>query len=179
MNVFISGGAKNGKSMFAQKAAKEMAEEKKVPLYYVATMIPRDEEDEARVARHVKEREGWGFTTVEAGRNICKILDETDPEGVFLLDSVTALLANEMFSDDGYYPEAGKKTAEDLEDFARRTGNTVFVSDYIYSDAALYDEITENYRKALAEADRRLARVCDKVVEVSCGRLTTHKGEEI
>ena len=56
MNVFISGGAKNGKSMFAQRAAKEMAEEKGAPLYYVATMIPHDEEDEARIARHIRER---------------------------------------------------------------------------------------------------------------------------
>ena len=62
MNVFISGGAKNGKSMFAQRAAKEMAEEKGARLYYVATMIPHDEEDEARIARHIREREGWGFT---------------------------------------------------------------------------------------------------------------------
>ena len=40
MNVFISGGAKNGKSMFAQRAAKEMAEEKGARLYYVATVRP-------------------------------------------------------------------------------------------------------------------------------------------
>ncbi len=40
MNIFISGGCKNGKSFYTQRAAKEMAEEKDLPLYYIATMIP-------------------------------------------------------------------------------------------------------------------------------------------
>ena len=97
MNLFISGGCKNGKSFFAQEEAKKQAEEKGVPLYYLATMIPADDEDRARIKRHLAERDGWGFTTIEQGRNICGALEKADPEGVFLLDSVTALLSNEMF----------------------------------------------------------------------------------
>ena len=45
MNIFISGGCKNGKSMYAQKLAKEMADARGRALYYIATMIPTDEED--------------------------------------------------------------------------------------------------------------------------------------
>ncbi|QHI72759.1 bifunctional adenosylcobinamide kinase/adenosylcobinamide-phosphate guanylyltransferase [Aminipila terrae] len=74
MNVFISGGCKNGKSMFAQTIARDMAQEKKVELYYLATMRPVDEEDLARIKRHMQEREGWGFTTVEQSENICECL---------------------------------------------------------------------------------------------------------
>ena len=65
MNVFISGGCKNGKSMYAQKIARDMAEAQQVPLYYLATMIPVDAEDRARISRHLSEREGWGFETIE------------------------------------------------------------------------------------------------------------------
>ncbi len=178
MNIFISGGAKNGKSMYAQRLAKSMAEDTGAGLYYVATMIPHDEEDEERIRRHIEERRGWGFKTVEVGRDICSVLDGADPEGVFLLDSVTALLANEMFTEDGFFrPEAGHITAGELEEFARRTGNTLFVSDYIFSDAVRPDAMTESYRKALAEAGRALARVCDIVAEVSCRTVIFHKGE--
>ena len=53
MNYFISGGAKNGKSMFAQTKAKEMADSLGVPLYYVATMDPVDSEDDARIKKHI------------------------------------------------------------------------------------------------------------------------------
>ena len=47
MNVLISGGCKNGKSFFAQQLAAELAAGR--PLYYIATMIPRDDEDRARM----------------------------------------------------------------------------------------------------------------------------------
>ncbi len=177
MNIFISGGAKNGKSYFAQEKARDMALEYKVPLYYLATMIPHDKEDIARIKRHIKEREGWGFDTIEQGTDILTSLQgetasgqRVDPKGVFLLDSVTALLANEMFKSNGQVDfEAGNRLAEELTTFAKSTGNTVFVSDYIYSDATKFDDFTEDYRKALAFIDRKLAEICEQVVEVSFG----------
>ena len=100
MNILISGGCKNGKSYYAQKLALSMAQEKSLPLYYLATMIPVDDEDRVRIERHLKEREGWGFDTIERGLDICGCLkgrtvsgEAVHPEGVFLLDSVTALLS--------------------------------------------------------------------------------------
>ena len=194
VNILVSGGAKNGKSMFAQKTAREMAEEQGLPLYYIATMIPRDEEDEARIGRHRKERAGWGFETIECGKGLGSLLDEMGrgvgdetaggvgdeaadgPRGVFLLDSVTALLSNEMFADDGSVDnEAAARVAEECVAFAKATKNTVFVSDYIYGDGEDYDKLTEEYRHGLAMVDRRLAEVCDRVVEVSAGVVTDWK----
>lgn len=201
MNVFISGGCKNGKSMYAQNIARDMAQSRNVPLYYIATMIPSDDEDRARIRRHLSERDGWGFETIEQGRCICdalkavvspdasknctepadlKVEDDADvyvdPAGAFLLDSVTALLSNEMFLPDGTVDfGAGVRVAEELTRFAQQTGNTVFVSDYIYSDGQVFDSYTESYRKALAFIDRRLAEVCDSVIEVSFGHIYEYK----
>lgn len=228
MNYFISGGCKNGKSFHAQRIAKEMAEKTGKPLYYLATMEPHDAEDDARIARHIKERDGWGFTTIERATDICGIFPDhsaakhqsvspdssavqgnstppgysagpnnsaipgrsvspdraasqhqsaaPDLNGVFLLDSVTALLSNEMFRSDGSVDlEAPARVAEELTRFAEMTGSTVFVSDYIYSDAHLYDELTESYRKGLALCDRALAAACDKVLEVAYTNVTEHK----
>lgn len=186
MNIFISGGCKNGKSYHAQTLARKMAEEKGLPLYYLATMIPADDEDRARIQRHLVERAGWGFDTIEQGLDICRCLDgltlsgkTVDPHGVFLLDSVTALLSNEMFRRDGTVDlEAPKRLSSELKAFAANTGRTVFVSDYIYSDAFFYDRLTEDYRKGLAFIDRTLASVCDRVIEVSYGFTTEYtKGD--
>lgn len=177
MNLFVSGGCKNGKSYFAQEQAKKMAEEKNLPLYYLATMIPSDEEDRARIRRHIRERDGWGFTTIEQGRDICEALTHADPSGVFLLDSVTALLSNEMFGPEGQTDiGAPERVRAELLEFAERTGNTVFVSDYIYSDALQYDQLTEAYRRGLAGCDRALARVCGQAAEVCYGSLYLFKG---
>ena len=103
--------------------------------------------------------------------DICQALKENiNPKGAFLLDSVTALLSNEMFKKDGTIDlKAGERVAEELVEFARKTGNTVFVSDYIYSDGRNFDEYTETYRKALAKIDRELANICDQVIEVTFG----------
>lgn len=179
MNIFISGGCKNGKSMYAQELAKEMAENNGTELYYVATMRPGDEEDLARIARHIKEREGWGFITLEQSVNICECLKDESKvscSGAFLLDSVTALLSNEMFRTDGTMDKAAaERVAEELLEFAERTGNTVFVSDYIYGDAGQYDEWTESYRKGLAYIDRKLAAECGRVIEVFASNIIEYK----
>ena len=68
MNVFISGGAKNGKTAFAEDIAVKLScgGER----FYVATMIPFDGEDRQRIARHIEERAGKGFRTLEIPRDI-------------------------------------------------------------------------------------------------------------
>ena len=178
MNIFVSGGCKNGKSYHAQRLAQDMAKLSGVPLYYLATMEPHDEEDRARIERHLLDRDGWGFETIEQPLNILSSLEgQADPKGVFLLDSVTALLSNEMFRTDGTVDlGAPQRVAADLAAFARRTGRTVFVSDYIYSDAHRYDALTEGYRSGLALCDRTLAEICEQVIEVAYTSVITHKG---
>ena len=173
MSTFISGGCKNGKSFYAQRIAKNSG----TPLYYIATMIPHDTEDDARILRHQQERDGWGFETLECGTDILSCLDKADPNGSFLLDSVTALLSNEMFQPDGFHPEVVDKIASELCEFVRRAPNTVLVSDFIYSDAAIYDEWTEAYRCGLAAIDRALAKACDRVIEVVNGQIICYKGD--
>lgn len=174
MTIFLSGGCKNGKSTLAEETARTLAGGG--PLYYVATMIPRDEEDNARIRRHVRERAGKGFLTVECGLSILRCFDAAPEEGTFLLDSVTALLSNEMFRPDCVDFDAPARVAEELRRFAGRAGNAVFVSDFIYSDAGRYDEYTDRYLRGLALCDRTLADCCDAAVEVCVGTFTVHKG---
>ena len=176
MIVFVSGGAKNGKSGFAQDLAVRLA--RGGNRYYVATMIPVDEEDRERIRKHVADRDGLGFETIECGGNVLSCL-EYDTNGSFLLDSVTALLQNVMFPREKNYEmdvDAAETCAQDVFTFAKSVANAVIVSDYIYSDAQRYDESTECYRKSLAKIDRLLAQLSDTVIEVSAGQLIFHKG---
>ena len=179
MTYFISGGAKNGKSSLAQDLSVSLAAGGK--LYYVATMISTGSEDDDRIRRHIADRAGLGFETVECFRNIMDCLETVDKNGVFLVDSVTALIQNSLFPAEKNYemdPAAAHRCADELVEFAHTVRHAVFVSDYIYSDAERYSESTEMYRKCLADIDRRLARVCDTVIEVSAGQAIIHKGEQ-
>lgn len=177
MTYFISGGAKNGKSTLAQDLAVALSKGGKH--YYVATMIPTGEEDNERIRRHIADRDGLGFETVECFTNIMDCLKTADKTGIFLVDSVTALIQNSLFPIEKNYEmdlDAAFVCADELIEFAETVRHAVFVSDYIYSDAERYLESTEMYRKCLAEIDRRLAAVCDTVIEVSAGQSIVHKG---
>ena len=178
MTFFISGGAKNGKSTLAQDLTVALADGGKH--YYIATMISTGAEDDDRIRRHIEDRDGMGFETVECFRNILDCLDVADPDGVFLVDSVTAMVQNSLFPVEKNYEmdlEAAMRCGDELVEFAGRVRHVVYVSDYIYSDAERYSDSTEAYRKSLAEIDRRLAKLCDTVVEVSAGQHFIHKGE--
>ena len=174
MKMLFSGGCKNGKSTLAEDCARSLA--KGGPLYYLATMIPRDEEDRERIRRHVASRAGKGFETVECGLGILECLDKMEPGGAFLLDSVTALLSNEMFFRNGMDMAAGERVAAELRELCERCENAVFVSDFIYADSRSYDEYSEAYRAALALCDRTLAEKCDTVVEICLGQPLIYKG---
>ena len=177
MKIFISGGCKNGKSSYAQQLAQDAARRFHAPLYYLATMQPHDEEDLARIARHRRERAGMGFATVEQGTDLCQALERAEERGVFLLDSLTALVANEMFSDDGSMDlQAGQRVAHDLQLFLHRVEHAVVVSDFLYADVGFYEGQTGDYLRALAQCDRVAASLCDCVIEVSAACIFCHKG---
>jgi len=173
MRIFRSGGCKNGKSTFAQNIVKARPE----PRYYIATMSAVDDEDTERIKRHREERAGLGFITVEQPKSIEGILEKCDARGSFLLDSLTALLANEMFEESGDVDElACERITQGLIKVLERVQNIVIVSDYIYSDAQVYDTLTEQYRKSLAYLERLAAQHCDIVLEAAYTQIIAHKG---
>ena len=181
MKVFISGGCKNGKSFYAQHYALQLVKKQKTGfLYYIATMKPVDREDDDRIARHRLERAGLGFSTIERYLDIEKILDICEHHSSFLLDSLTALLANEMFLADGRVNEhAANKISGELLRVMDAVNNIVIVSDYIYGDGLVYDPLTEKYRRSLAYIDRSAAANSDIVLEIAYTNAIVHKGGEI
>ena len=71
MKAFISGGAKNGKTTLGQDLAVYLAAGEKH--YYVATMISADAEDDERIRRHIADRAGLDFETIECPRHIPRV----------------------------------------------------------------------------------------------------------
>ena len=186
MTIFISGGCKNGKSSIAERCCTELA--KGGPLYYIATMQAFDDEDRERIARHQRSRAGKNFTTLEQPLGILGCLENSDPDnGTYILDSVTALMINELYSNTGAMgedtydmtsdPSAAARVSAELTELCRRVKNIVFVSDYIYSEADAYSEYTDEFLKALSVVDRTLAKECDAVAEICIGNINMLKGE--
>ena len=116
---------------------------------------------------------GSGKTTL---LNILAALDKPTG-GAVLLDSVTALLSNEMFRADGTLDaDAPERLERELLAFSRQMRCCVFVSDYIYADGGQYDAWTEAYRRGLARLDRALAAACENAAELCCAQTYWYKG---
>ncbi|MBO4912385.1 MAG: bifunctional adenosylcobinamide kinase/adenosylcobinamide-phosphate guanylyltransferase [Butyrivibrio sp.] len=189
MIVLLTGGCKNGKSDTAQEIACSLRSKCGGGLYYVATMESTGKEDDERIRKHVENRAGLGFETIEIARDIKRLSTEKEKftgnggTNTFLVDSLTALLAGEMFRTDasGEFIEdlsAAERVCEDIKILCREKDyNLIFVSDGIYSDAAIYDASTDAYRGGLALIERVVAGLADEVIEMCSGKKIVHKSE--
>ncbi len=101
--IFITGGARSGKSTFAENYAQMLAKQKGGSLHYIASSYRTDEEMEKRIRLHEQQRVASGarWTTWECPLSIGKLAPSFRANDIVLLDCLTILLTNELFQD-GY-----------------------------------------------------------------------------
>ncbi|MCK5780042.1 MAG: bifunctional adenosylcobinamide kinase/adenosylcobinamide-phosphate guanylyltransferase [Psychrilyobacter sp.] len=87
--IYITGGARSGKSSLAEKIALKEYETRT----YLATAIPYDNEMENRIEKHLLQR-GSDWLTIEGYRGIPKLLDGKVENQVVLLDCLTNMMSN-------------------------------------------------------------------------------------
>lgn len=90
--VFLLGGARSGKSFYAQELAKQMAE----AVLFVATATAGDEDMHRRIKKHQQDRpQEWH--TLEAPFEVGKQIEDTvEDEELVIIDCLT-LLVNNIF----------------------------------------------------------------------------------
>ena len=89
MLTLILGGARSGKSRFAQSLCSSAQR-----IAYLATSLPQDEEMQARITRHQLDRPSQ-WTTFEEPLKISNLVDREAPSfDVILLDCLTLWLSN-------------------------------------------------------------------------------------
>ncbi len=174
MRVLLIGGSKSGKSHLAQELCRKLSNGK--AMYYWATMQPTDSEDRQRIQNHLKDRDGWGFETIECGRDITSVLSGIAPDSTILFDSLTALLANEMF---GNEPDLSPlpRVSDAVLTASQYSKHFIAVCDDIWRDGVIYDQWTEQYRSSLAHLCRILTSSFDVVAEISGGIVHLLKGD--
>lgn len=162
MFVLVIGRNKSGKSRYAEKLAFDLAEGG--PLCYLASMIPYGEGEEGAgcVARHRKQREGYGFATIEQPFRVAGV--DLPPAATTLLEDVSNLLANNLFAEGG--SGGGDEVYDDVAAFARKGKHLVAVSIAGLVAGDEFDGPTNRYIEALNEVNRRLAEAADVVVEM-------------
>ena len=175
MIVFVIGGSGSGKSAYAEKRLLAMEAEKK---HYIATMRVFDEEGKKRVEKHRTMRRGKGFLTIEKPIDLGEIaLDAGD---AWMLECVSNLLANEMFTEEGIRDEKEMvdKILKDISSLIEQTADGVIVSNNIFEDGENYDDAMASYIKALGGINQALAAMADEVIEVVVGIPVTLKSQQ-
>ena len=90
----ITGGARSGKSAFAERRAAELAQAEAGDVVYIATAAVLDDEMRSRVALHRQTRPAR-WLTVEEPMHLGRSIREHDKPGrVLLIDCVTLWLTN-------------------------------------------------------------------------------------
>ena len=191
--TLILGGARSGKSTFAEERARELGGES---VLYVATSETKDEEMQQRVEKHRSERpSAWG--TLEAPRNVAQALrqaqdtalrqaqdtalrQERSAARVVLLDCMTFLVANHLmdaagpegdpFDDpraDPFDAQIEADVVEEVEALVAYVQETdlevLVVSNEVGLGVVPPYELGRAYRDILGRANQILARHADEV----------------
>ncbi len=173
--TLILGGARSGKSDYAEQLARELNK----PVLYIATATAFDDEMRERIAYHRSTRpRGW--ITLEAPMNISAALGDMKPE-VVILDCVTLLINNILFSlpEDTSFDVVMQKVKDEIAALisAQSTigGEWFIVSNEVGLGLVPPYPLGRIYRDALGRANQMLARAAEHVVFMVAGIPTTIK----
>ncbi len=194
MITLVTGGSGSGKSAYAESLLSSCEGIR----YYIATMQIYDAEGEKKVERHRKLRAGKGFLTIESPMNVGKIrfacageaeqaqyrqgaerkVQGSSGKKSALLECMSNLTANEMFTKDGMKSEEEvvEKIVSEIQTISKKLDNLVIVTNNVFEDGVIYDAGTMEYLRALGRINAALARLADRVAEVVVGIPVELKG---
>ena len=166
-SVLVLGGARSGKSAYAQILAEAAAAER----LYLATAEAGDAEMADRIARH-QEARGAGWTTREEPVELVEALAaEARPGRIVLVDCLTLWITNLMLS--------GRDAEAETMRLARAVGAlggpAVIVSNEVGLGLVPDNRLGRDFRDVQGRANAALARACDAVVFLAAGLPTLLK----
>jgi adenosylcobinamide kinase / adenosylcobinamide-phosphate guanylyltransferase len=166
-SVLVLGGARSGKSAYAQELAEATARER----LFLATAEARDSEMAARIARHRADR-GEGWTTLEEPLALVEALAaHARPGRVVLVDCLTLWLSNLMAASRTVDDEVGRLAAA----IRALEGPVIFVSNEVGLGIVPENALAREFRDGQGRANREAARASDVVVWVAAGLPTLIK----
>jgi adenosylcobinamide kinase/adenosylcobinamide-phosphate guanylyltransferase len=169
--TLVLGGARSGKSRYAQQLAEQSQR-----VVFVATAKASDDEMHAKIERHKEDRhKEW--LTVEEPLELPKVLAEHEVNcDVIVVDCLTIFVANLMEAE-GENSAAINRRIEALCEALRTVQCTVvLVSNEVGSGVHPVSPLGRAYRDQLGEINQKVARIADDVVLMAAGLPLALKG---
>lgn len=166
--ILITGGARAGKSSFAQKLAAESGGK----VLFVATAEARDEDMRRRIEKHQKSRPS-NWKTLESPSEVAKAISQNGGEyEVVVIDCITMLVSNVMLAaDDERTAESAVINEIEALIKAMQTKPSAFivVSNEVGLGIVPDNELSRNYRDLLGRANQLMAQYADEVYFMVAG----------
>jgi adenosylcobinamide kinase / adenosylcobinamide-phosphate guanylyltransferase len=175
----ILGGARSGKSQFAQQHIEATGQ----PALYVATATAGDAEMAARIAAHRATRAST-WQTLEVANHVGAAIRSAPPYDWLLLDCLTLLATNllvdlpEPVNEFDYYALLDAEIAELLAAYAASPAHWVIVSNEVGLGLVPPYPLGRYFRDGLGRANQRLAQAADRVIFMVAGLPLFVKGQE-
>ncbi len=167
MIELVLGGARSGKSRYAEQQAIESAEK----IIYIATAEAGDEEMVARINLHRQQRpQHW--QTIEEPIHLGKLIKQYDHHEYYLLvDCLTLWLSNILFNKQGELQQQVFESQRDelLQVLKGFSGRIIMVSNEVGSGLVAMDKMTRLFVDEAGRLHQRIAEISDKVVLVTAG----------
>ncbi len=161
----ILGGARSGKSAYAEALSLKNAERQDAQAIYIATATAGDAEMSTRIARHQLDRSPrWQL--IEEPINIDRALSNIEQPSVILLDCLTLWLNNCLLDAPETWPT---KKQDFLESFENCQNSVVLVSNEVGHGVIPMGEISRRFVDEIGWLHQDLAKLCDKVTMVIAG----------
>ena len=176
--ILVLGGARSGKSGFAQQLARELGGDQ---VLFVATAEAGDEEMQQRIEKHRHERPA-DWRTLEVQRDVSQaILDQLDGSRVILVDCLSLLVANLLLDvQDPFSAGLEAQVVAEVERLVscakRLDGHLVVVSNEVGLGLVPPYPLGRAYRDLLGRANQVLARNADRVYMLLAGIPMPIKG---
>ncbi|PNU18855.1 bifunctional adenosylcobinamide kinase/adenosylcobinamide-phosphate guanylyltransferase [Geothermobacter hydrogeniphilus] len=163
--VFITGGARSGKSGYAQRRCEELPG----TLLYVATARVEDAEMAERVALHQQQR-GERWALLEEPLDLAARLPDVTPgRSAVLLDCLTLWLTNQLFAA-GEQPAPVIAAAEQLIETLRRLDIPIFVvSNEVGSGIVPDNALARTFRDLAGRVNQLFAASADEAWLLASG----------
>ena len=168
--LYISGGARSGKSLYAEQRALALAG----PRSYIATCPVLDDEMAARIDRHQQRRADQGWQTIEEPVDLVAALEVTHDSRVVLVDCVTLWINNLLYAAETEHQTLDEDTIHRLTlqviDAARQGERTVIlVSNELGMGIVPADALSRHYRDLVGRCNQTLAAHADEAVLMVSG----------
>lgn len=165
--VLVTGGARSGKSSFAETLAKTSG----VSKAYLATAPVLDEEMAARVAKHRELRSGDGWTTVEEPFDLAGAINRCSGSyDVVLIDCLTLWINNLLYRDEQTDEAAVKRLCDELKNACDRfDGTVVMVINEVGLGIVPDNPLSRRFRDLSGRCSQSIAAWADRVFLICCG----------